>query len=174
MRATIDALLKTPSGPFGGEFEEADVGLFDLTLDLLGAGPVSCKGPLAPMQTCEGKVIEYPDFAFPLLRPLDGPGSSWGFTIDEYASVVALPEIAPFGELTVYYDMYALVRSHRESGGRAALGDPIVLSEGGGSGGGTGGSLPFQLIELPEPQATLLLLAGVALAAARRASRSAA
>jgi hypothetical protein len=73
------------------------------------------------------------------------------------SSILPLP-IPPHGELTVYYDMYALSDARRpEVGGYARLGDPTDLV------GGAGGRIvpTTSASQVPEPATMLLIGAGL-------------
>ncbi|NRF70049.1 PEP-CTERM sorting domain-containing protein [Aquincola sp. S2] len=145
--ARIDAVLSTPAGPHGGHYDVTEHRLFDFYVGMFGAGP--------------GHDLQYTDNAHALLSERDQPPgqSIWGYDIAAYAGLVAMPEIAPYGEVTLYYDMLARVRGSFENGGRAALGDPFDLLAGGGG---------IRLIErsigaVPEPGTAALVTAALLL-----------
>lgn len=153
--ATIDYRLKSPSGPFGGTYDETTGQLFDFFVDLHAEQRLE-KSDNATIHRISSSQPWYV-----------------GYEIDAYRDKLRLPEIPPLGELTLYYDMYSLVSLFRnEMLGKAFLGDPMDLT--------AEGSFSLGLADAPVPQpvpepATLSLV-GVSLLALswrRRSSRGA-
>jgi hypothetical protein len=163
--ARIDAVLRTPAGEDGGHYDETEHRLFDFHVGIVGSGNSACAA-----MPCDGLLLTATANAQPLLhwRPQPQGRSIWGFDIDTYDGLVALPEIAPFGELTIYYDMLARVQGHFEGGGRAMLGDPFDLVE-------RGGSIRFiertAVAQVPEPASLALAALGVVALATRHRRR---
>jgi hypothetical protein len=81
------------------------------------------------------------------------------FATAGYSGHVSLPTIPAFGELTVYYDMYAHMNVlDSEVGGKVRLGDPTDLVGGAGA-----GFIQRQAVsDTPEPGTLVLFAAGVA------------
>lgn len=121
VHAEIDAILKSPDEKNPGTWVETEYALFDFFVDVQG----SCgHGDLS----CAGVTLDYSTNARPFLHDrVDEINSTFGLDIDAYSGLIAMPEIPPFGELTIFYDMYALAFGIPESGARAALGDPLAL-----------------------------------------------
>lgn len=121
VHAEIDAILKSPDEQNPGTWVETEHALFDFFVDVQG----SCgHGDLS----CAGITLDYSDNALPFLRErVDDNTSTFGLDIGAYSGLISMPEIPPFGELSIFYDMYALAFGDREGGARAALGDPLAL-----------------------------------------------
>lgn len=119
--AEIDAILKSPDEQNPGTWVETEHALFDFFVVIEG----SCgHGDLS----CAGVSLGYSANARPFLHDrVDEINSTFGLDIDAYSGLIAMPEIPPFGELTIFYDMYAFASGSKEGGARAALGDPLAL-----------------------------------------------
>jgi hypothetical protein len=145
VEATIDYLLLTP---VGGTNDESTGQLLDYFADIAFDGDVT-KSPNADLT-----LVEKNDFK--LL-----------YVTEPLASSVSLPTIPGFGELTFYYDMFAVFSSVRfEVGGHAQLGDPTDLV---GNEGGRLVQRPTEPSQVPEPASILLVGAGLlAIGATRR------
>jgi hypothetical protein len=142
--ATIDYLLLTPDG---GTFVDTSDRLFSYFVDIDFDDTVTSSDNSNVIQVAEN------DF---LLEYATSP----------FTGSVDLPTIPGRGELTYYYDMFAVldVRSF-EVGGFALIGDPTDLV------GGAPGRLVQRTIDptaVPEPATALLLCAGLAAIAALR------
>jgi hypothetical protein len=164
--ARIDAVLSTPAGPFGGTYDVTEHRLFDFHVGLYGG---NFYGGICHVviDECPGIALDHTPNAAGLLTELFMPAqSSFGYAIEGFSGQVALPDIAPYGELTVYYDMLARVHGHAEGGGWAAIGDPFDLLAGGGI-----ALLPRTPNQVPEPAVAPLLALGVALLALHRGRR---
>lgn len=141
--ARIDAVLKTPAGPHGGHYDVTEHRLFDFFVTLVGVGDghdvnASANAELTPY---------YDPWSLRLV----------GYDIAGYDGLVSLPAIAPYGELTLYYDMLARVDGAYEAGGRAALGDPFDLV-----GTGPGVRLINRAVSaVPEPGSAALAMAAL-------------
>lgn len=148
--ASIEYLLRSPSGPFGGTFDETTGKLFDYFVD------VDFDDRQTQSDNANVVMLVRNDFEL-------------SYKSAKLADSVTLPTIPAFGELTVYYDMYAsLSVIDFEVGGYALLGDPTDLV------GGdnirlvqrTGGSDPSVI---PAPASALLFGIGLlAISCARR------
>jgi hypothetical protein len=157
VQAMIDYSLLSPSGPFGGTYDETTGQLFNYWVDLDDEKYLT--------QTSTASVT---GFTSP-------SGSRIVYFIDPYSGTLRLPIIPPRGELTIYYDMYAIVSGHPETLAAAFLGDPTDLT---GQGSfalrlledlgdpGTPGTVPA-----PEPASMLLLGAGLLATAAKLRTR---
>ena len=107
--ASIEYLLRTPSGPFGGTYDETTGTLFDYFVD------IDFLDRQSHSDNADVILLVKNDFE---LR----------YESARLADSVALPTIPAFGELTVYYDMYAALSIIPfEVGGYALLGDPTDL-----------------------------------------------
>lgn len=121
VRATIDYVLLSPSGPFGGTFEETRGNLFDFQVEMQGLSP----------QSPQDKKVSLLDTRFGGRRDFPVAGSSLVYNIEGFSDSVHLPAIPPFGQLFVYYDMYSFVQTDVEGLGSAFLGDPTNLVDNG-------------------------------------------
>jgi hypothetical protein len=156
VEATIDYLLLSPSGPFGGTYDETTGQLLHFFVDI-GFG---------------GGDLTRSDNAGVLALPRSSIGPSIGYQILPFEGIATIPTIPPFGELFLYYDMYALTSTGSLDGilGHARLGDPTDLI------GGAGVKLtqtPGPASPVPEPTTLWLVALGlVAMGAMRRHWRS--
>jgi hypothetical protein len=140
VEATVDLRLLSPSGPGGGTWDETTGRFLDYYVDI----------------DVDGKLTKSNNAT---VAPLTASDTSISYKTGKLKGKISLPPIPPHGEMTVYYDMYALMDSHRpEMGGYARLGDPTDLVPGEG-----GRLVPRGLSPVPEP--TTLLLFGGGLAA---------
>ena len=118
--ASIDYVLKSPAGGFGGTWDETTGSLLDYYVRMDGDSGLP---PPHQVQTTSSGHAD-------LTTTLDG--NTFRMDIGAYAATLALPSIPPYGELTVYYDMYAYVGAARaEVLAEAFLGDPMTLSSDG-------------------------------------------
>lgn len=142
--ATIDYLLKSPSGPFGGTWDETTGQLFEFNVNL----------------DIERQLTHSANAS---VREIGSSNPFYvGYEIQAYRDTLRLPEIPPLGELTLYYDMYAIVTPWRnEMLGKAFLGDPMNLTNDGGFSLGLAESPAPQPVPVPEPATLSLLGAGV-------------
>lgn len=153
VQATIDYRLLSPEPPFGGTFEETTGQLFNYWVDL---------GPRAELtHTSTASVQGFTNSGGALIY----------YAIDPYADTLHLPIIPPRGELTLFYDMYAVASGGGETLAAAFLGDPSDLIANGGfslrlledpGDPGTPGTVPA-----PEPASLMLLGAGLVATAAK-------
>lgn len=159
VHASIDYLLKSPAGPFGGTWDETTGSLFDYFVLVEGTEQPP---PRQVEVTSSGHARVTTAFDRNRVRA----------DIGAYEGKVRLPSIPPFGELTLYYDMYAFLGTARaEVLGEAFLGDPMNFSSDGWFRLTLPDGEPDDDPEsVPEPSA-LLLLAGAALVAAVRRRR---
>lgn len=162
VEASIEYLLRSPSGPFGGTYDETTDTLFEYF-----AG-IEFNGDLVHSDNATVGELERSETA---LR----------YKTAKLASSVDLPIIPPFGELTIYYDMYASLSVLLfEVGGYARLGDPTDLIGGdsvrfvqrsGEPGPGPDPDPGQDPSPIPQPATVLLLCSGlVALIFVRRAT----
>lgn len=138
--AMIDYTLLTPAGPFGGTFDETTGSLLDYFYFIDDELKVTRTANTTIEEQC----------------PILGSNSVCRDVLAPYSGTVVLPEIAPFGELTLYYDMYATVNGLGETVAEAFIGDPMDLN----------GAQAFRLIlpdgddggaSVPEPATGALL-----------------
>lgn len=136
--ATIDYVLLSPAGPFGGHYDETSGNLFDYYAD------IGFDNRISHSSNASVTLLQRDDFT---LR----------YATDPYRGKLWLPDIPAHGELTLFYDMYAHLNVQRfEVGGYAMLGDPNDLT------GGPGIRLTQLDANVPEPGSMLLLGAGLA------------
>jgi len=134
----IDFRLLSPAGPFGGTYDESTGRLFDYFAEI--------------------DFDDSPNAANLLMVLLVKQSTERSFATAGYNGHLSLPTIPAFGELTVYYDMYAHMNVlDSEVGGKVRLGDPTDLI------GGTGvGLIQRQaLSDTPEPGTLVLFAAGI-------------
>lgn len=144
VEASIDYVLLSPAGPFGGHYDETSGNLFNYWAD------IGFDNRLSHSNNANVTLLERNDFKL-------------SYIIDPYSGKLWLPEIPAHGEITVYYDMYSHFNVQRfEVGGRAMLGDPLDLT------GGPGIRLTPDVSQVPEPRTMLLWSTGfLAIAAGR-------
>jgi hypothetical protein len=142
--ASIDYLLRTPDA---GTYVDSGGQLFDYFVDIDFDDRITGSGHVSAVQFGNTQsLLELETTAF--------------------SGSVNLPTIPAFGELTYYYDMFALFHSvDFEVGGFAQIGDPTDLV------GGTAGRLVQRTAgptPVPEPATALLLCGAVAAIGALR------
>lgn len=156
VHASIDYLLKSPAGPFGGTWDETTGDLFDYFVLVEGTGQAP---PRQVEATSSGHARVTTNFDRNRIRA----------DIGAYEGTLRLPSIPPFGELTVYYDMYAVLSTARaEVLGEAFLGDPMNFSSDGWFRLTLPDDDPDDDPSVPEPAAFLLLAGAMLVAAVRR------
>jgi hypothetical protein len=135
----IDYRLLSPSGPFGGTYDESTGRVFNYFAEI--------------------GFDDSPDAANLSMVLLVKQPTELSFATAGYSGHVSLPTIPAFGELTVYYDMYAHMNVlDSEVGGKVRLGDPTDLVGGAGA-----GFIQRQAVsDTPEPGTLVLFAAGVA------------
>lgn len=153
VQASIDYVLLSPDGEFGGTYEETTGALLDYVVSVGHEGVVE-NSPSATIASTAN-------------------GNRMNVKIASHDGKVRLPSIPPHGQLRVYYDMHAWVSSaHAEVLGEAFLGDPTNLTTDGGVGLALLDEEEDTGPSVPEPTTTLLIVAGILAAAARSRAAS--
>ncbi len=163
VHASIDYLLKSPAGESGGTWDETTGSLLDYFVRV--DGETGHPPPNQVVATSSGHAH--------VTTTLDR-NRVFRADIGAYEDTIRLPSIPPYGELTVYYDMYAYLGSWRaETLGEAFLGDPMTLSSDGWfrltSLDDSGSDDPTTV---PEPGALWLVTGGMLGAVLRRRTQS--
>ena len=147
----IDYRLLSPSGPFGGTYDETSGRLFDYYADIDFDDRITGSNMVAAYFLNQTTV--------------------YSVGTERVVDMVSLPTVPGYGELTVYYDMYAHLNVlDGEVGGTVRLGDPTDLA------GGAGGYFADrEASAMPEPRTTILtvlILLGIATLRRSRAKES--